>query len=226
MNENKYLHFKLFSLYFLGHKMENCLNCNLTLSEEDQKYNIFEKDLIIQKCLVFKIHQITGDYSNVSLDKIFICQICYKLLLDICKLEDSFKEKHQNKFVAEDNIDDAISVASFSLKEFNNKFSEDDIADLSSFDERSVASYTPSDILKYQPNEEEFVTLPNFEEKGLRENKLVSRFEEYKIIQPINSFAENDTNFEPKVEKQEQLQNPEKSDFPTYSKMVFLKRIL
>ena len=75
----------------------NCFGCNFPIPEDTKKYFIFDKDEATNKCLVFKIHQITGEECSIDMDESYVCADCHNLLTIISNLESTFKQKFESK---------------------------------------------------------------------------------------------------------------------------------
>merc|ERR1712226_257551 len=78
----------------LSNAMEvNCFNCMEIISSHSKKYFIFEKDSSVDKCLVYKINQLTEAECLLDKDESYICGDCRGVLVEIFTLEKKFKEK-------------------------------------------------------------------------------------------------------------------------------------
>jgi len=67
-----------------------CTGCKNVIEDRTKKFSIFARDIQIKKCLVYKIHQLTGvDYLYFG-NNTAICNDCHNLLVQIHFLEEKF----------------------------------------------------------------------------------------------------------------------------------------
>ena len=70
--------------------LNNCIGCYKICSDID-RFSIFERDSLIQKCLVYKVFQITGiDLMFEDSKQSFLCTNCRTLIVQIHILEQQF----------------------------------------------------------------------------------------------------------------------------------------
>ena len=70
-----------------------CLGCSQFLLENSSKFSIFERDDEAQKCLVYKIFQITQtDLIYKDTESSFLCSECRFLLVQCKECSKSFNE--------------------------------------------------------------------------------------------------------------------------------------
>ena len=106
--------------------MTNCLSCKKII-RESSSYSMFENDNLMQKCLIYKIFQITGVHAILQQEDLtFLCLNCRTLLFQIHTLERKLAKhfkietvKEPNKVEADESLDNLnIDVAYFDLDNF------------------------------------------------------------------------------------------------------------
>ena len=190
--------------------MAYCYGCKKSCGNAP-KFSIFERDSMTQKCLVFKIFQITGadDMFKSDMDGIFLCLECHTMLIQIQILEQKFADQFNAEMPTKNELKRSLKITAsrdiYKVKEENQlDFEKNIIKILDKGNSTAPKSYEDS-------HDESSIDIYD-ESNDYRIMKLVDEDDNYDY-EPIevSNFLKNESIYT-YHEENEEVSNEEKND--------------